>query len=135
MNIGAVAKQTGLNAKTIRYYESISLVDSPPRRENGYREYSEKNVQQLWFLRHARQFGFSIDECRDLLSLWANPNRKSVEVHSLVTEKVKHIEQHTQELRQMKKVLTGLLDECPGDDSPHCSIIARLAAEMECPNG
>lgn len=131
MNIGAVAKQTGLSAKTIRYYESIELVDSPPRRENGYREYSDRNVQQLWFLRHARQFGFSIDECRELLSLWANPNRRSVEVHSLVTEKVKYIEQHIGELRQMKKVLTGLLDECSGDDSPDCAIIDKLASELE----
>jgi MerR family transcriptional regulator, copper efflux regulator len=131
MNIGAVAKQTGLNAKTIRYYESIELVDLPPRRENGYREYSERNVQQLWFLRHARQFGFSIEECRELLSLWANPNRRSAEVHSLVTEKVKYIEQHIGELRQMKKVLTGLLDECSGDDSPDCAIIDKLASELE----
>ncbi|MDO7653060.1 MAG: MerR family transcriptional regulator, partial [Porticoccus sp.] len=89
MKISDVAKRTGLDAKTIRYYESIDLVDSPPRRENGYREYNEQGIQQLGFLRKARKFGFSINECRVLLALWANPNRRSAEVHGLVTEKVR----------------------------------------------
>jgi len=57
VKISEVAKQIGLNAKTIRYYERIGLVDMPPRLDNGYREYADEHVQQLWFLRHARQFG------------------------------------------------------------------------------
>lgn len=131
MKISDVAKRTGLNAKTIRYYERIGLVGKPPRLENGYREYAAPHVQQLWFLRHARQFGFSIDECRELLSLWANPNRRSVEVHGLVSDKVRDIEQHIRELREMKKVLTELLDKCPGDDSYECAIIDKLALNRD----
>lgn len=131
MKISEVAKQTGLNAKTIRYYERISLVDRPPRLENGYREYADQHVQQLWFLRHARQFGFSIDECRELLSLWANPNRRSAEVHSLVSDKVRDIEKHIRELREMKKMLTELLKKCPGDDSSECAIIDKLALNKD----
>ena len=131
MKISEVAKQVGLNAKTIRYYERIGLVDRPPRLDNGYREYADKHVRQLWFLRHARQFGFSIDECRELLGLWANPNRRSAEVHTLVSDKVCDIDQHIRELMEMKTVLTELLDECPGDESPNCSIIAKLASELE----
>lgn len=131
MKISEVAKQTGLNAKTIRYYERISLVDRPPRLENGYREYADQHVQQLWFLRHARQFGFSIDECRELLSLWVNPNRRSAEVHSLVSDKVRDIEKHIRELREMKKMLTELLKKCPGDDSSECAIIDKLALNKD----
>lgn len=127
MKISEVARQTGLNARTIRYYERIGLVDSPPRLDNGYRQYSEQNIRQLWFLRHARQFGFSIDECRELLGLWANPNRRSAEVYSLVSDKVRDIEQHIRELRAMKKVLTELLAKCPADDSSDCAIIDQLA--------
>ena len=127
MKISEVAKQIGLNAKTIRYYERIGLVDMPPRLDNGYREYADEHVQQLWFLRHARQFGFSIDECRELLGLWVNPNRRSAEVHALVSDKVSDIDQHIRELKEMKKVLTELLDKCPGDDSPDCAIINKLA--------
>lgn len=131
MKISEVASRTGLDAKTIRYYESIELVDLPRRLDNGYRDYSEQNVRQLWFLRHARQFGFSIDECRELLSLWANPQRRSAEVHQLVTEKVLDIDRHIRELQEMKSVLSGLLDECPGNDSPHCTIIDKLATDSE----
>lgn len=131
MKISEVASRTGLDAKTIRYYESIGLVDLPRRLDNGYRDYSEQNVSQLWFLRHARQFGFSIDECRELLSLWANPQRRSAEVHQLVTEKVRDIDRHIRELQEMKTVLSGLLDECPGNDSPHCTIIDKLATDSE----
>jgi len=127
VKISEVAKQIGLNAKTIRYYERIGLVDMPPRLDNGYREYADEHVQQLWFLRHARQFGFSIDECRELLGLWVNPNRRSAEVHALVSDKVSDIDQHIRELKEMKKVLTELLDKCPGDDSPDCAIINKLA--------
>lgn len=129
MKISDVAKRTGLDAKTIRYYESIDLVDSPPRRENGYREYTEQGIQQLGFLCKARKFGFSINECRVLLGLWANPNRRSAEVHGLVTEKVRDIDAHILELKLMKTVLSDLLAQCPGNDSPNCAIISKLAAE------
>lgn len=131
MKISDVAAQTGLDAKTIRYYEGIGLVDSPRRLENGYRDYSEQNVRQLWFLRHARQFGFSIEECRELLALWSNPRRRSAEVHQLVTEKVSNIDRHIRELREMKDMLSSLLAQCPGDDSPNCAIINKLATDSE----
>jgi len=131
MKISDVAKRIGLDAKTIRYYESIDLVDSPPRRENGYREYSEQGIQQLGFLRKARKFGFSINECRALLALWANPNRRSAEVHELVAEKVRDIDAHILDLTSMKKMLSELLAQCPDDDNPNCSIISKLAADQE----
>lgn len=129
MNIGAVAKQSGLDAKTIRYYESIQLVSEPRRLDNGYRDYSDKNVQELVFLRHSRQFGFSIEECRELMGLWIDPNRRSAEVHLLVGEKVKELETKMRELREMKKMLSGLMAQCAGDDNPDCAIIDSLAAE------
>jgi len=131
MKISEVAFRTGLDAKTIRYYESIGLVDSPRRQANGYRDYGEGNVRQLWFLRHARQFGFSVEECRELLALWANPQRRSSEVHKLVTEKVQNIDRHICELQEMKTLLSELLEKCPGDDNPECSIINKLASDTE----
>ncbi|MEZ5529694.1 MAG: Cu(I)-responsive transcriptional regulator [Porticoccaceae bacterium] len=131
MKISEVASKTGLDAKTIRYYESIGLVELPDRLDNGYRDYSEQNIRQLWFLRHARQFGFSIDQCRELLALWADPQRRSAAVHQLVTEKVQDIDRHIRELKEMKKVLSELLVECPGNDSPHCAIINKLASDSE----
>lgn len=127
LKISDVAKRTGLDAKTIRYYESIGLVDAPRRRENGYREYNEQGIQQLGFIQKARNFGFSISECRVLLKLWGDPSRCSADVHALVAEKVRGIEQHIQELRVMKKLLSELLERCPGNDSFDCAIINKLA--------
>ena len=68
MNIGEVEKRAGLPAKTIRYYEEIGLV-RPDRRENGYRSFSEQDIHRLRFVQRARSLGFSVEECRRLLSL------------------------------------------------------------------
>lgn len=127
MNIGSVAKASGLDAKTIRYYESIGLVSEPQRRDNGYRAYHNRQLDELIFLRHARQFGFSIEECRELMQLWRNPQRRSTEVHRLVEEKLQAVEQRLKEIKQMKKLLSDLLDSCPDNDNPECAIIDALA--------
>ena len=68
MNIGTVSVKSGLPAKTIRYYEDIGLI-RPDRRDNGYRDYSMEDVHRLRFLQRSRSLGFSVEECRQLLSL------------------------------------------------------------------
>lgn len=126
MKIGTVARKSGLDAKTIRYYESIGLVAAPIRSENGYRTYSERNLEELVFLRHARQFGFSIEECRGLIKLWRNPGRRSSQVHSLVAQKVEVIAVRIRELTAMKGLLARLLKACADDDKPDCAILDSL---------
>ena len=74
MNIGDVSERSGLPAKTIRYYEDIGLV-RPPRRENGYREFGYLELNKLAFLGRAHSLGFSIEECRTLLSLYEDRER------------------------------------------------------------
>ena len=74
MNIGTASEKTGLPAKTIRYYEEIGLL-SPERADNGYRDYSANDVHRLRFLQRARGLGFSVEECRQLLSLYGDKNR------------------------------------------------------------
>jgi hypothetical protein len=63
--------------------------------------------------------------------LWANPNRRSAEVHGLVTEKVRDIDAHILELKAMKKMLSELLVQCLDDDNPNCAIMSKLAEEQE----
>ena len=79
MNIGEVARRSGLPAKTIRYYEDIGLI-TPMRCENGYRAFRESDVHKLGFLGRARALGFSIEDCRTLLALWEDRNRASADV-------------------------------------------------------
>ena len=126
MNIGAASGLTGLPAKTIRYYEDIGLL-VPERSPNGYRSYTEQHVHRLTFLQRARSLGFSIDECRLLLSLYDDKHRASSDVKQIALEKVKEIERKIDELSAMRATLTHLAENCHGDRRPDCPILDDLA--------
>ncbi len=82
MNVGDAAQRSGLPAKTIRYYEEIGLI-SPSRAGNGYRDYSGDDIHRLAFLRRARNLGFSIDDCRQLMALYQDRGRASQDVREI----------------------------------------------------
>ncbi|TBL64117.1 Cu(I)-responsive transcriptional regulator [Hafnia paralvei] len=127
MNISEVAKKTGLTSKTIRFYEEKGLVTAPNRADNGYRFYAEKHIEELTLLRQARQVGFTLEECRDLVDLFRDKSRHSADVKSRTLEKVAEIEHQIEELQAMRLRLMSLADKCPGDDSADCPIINNLA--------
>lgn len=129
MNIGTAADLTNLPAKTIRYYEEIELI-SPEREENGYRKYSQNDVYRLQFLERARSLGFSIDECRLLLSLYDDENRASSDVKEIALTKIDEIDRKMQELKSLKITLVNLAEHCHGDDRPDCPIIDDLAGKI-----
>ncbi|CFR14469.1 MULTISPECIES: Cu(I)-responsive transcriptional regulator [Yersinia] len=127
MNISDVAKKTGLTSKAIRFYEEKKLVTPPIRTDNGYRSYSAKHIEELTLLRQARQVGFTLDECRELLALFHNPARHSADVKAATLLKVAEIEQHINDLNQMRLRLLALAESCPGDEGADCPIINNLA--------
>ena len=126
MNIGEVSSATGLPSKTIRYYEEIDLV-KPERAQNGYREYSDVEVHRLAFVQRARGLGFTIDECRQLLSLYDDKDRASADVKALTEEKIIEIDRKLAELKSLRSTLKSLVDHCHGDDRPDCPIIEEFA--------
>ncbi|WP_275553716.1 Cu(I)-responsive transcriptional regulator [Mixta sp. Marseille-Q2659] len=128
MNISDVAKKTGLTSKAIRFYEEKGLVTPPLRSENGYRSYTAHHLEELTLLRQARQVGFNLDECRELLHLFNDPARHSADVKARTLQKVKEIEAHICELNLMRERLLALADSCPGDESADCPIINNLAS-------
>lgn len=128
MNIGDAAAYSGLSSKTIRYYESVGLVEPSTRRDNGYREYSEEKLRELVFLRHTRQFGFDLKECKTLLDLYRDPQRRSQDVHEVVADKLHDIEQRINELQTMKTLLEAMSGLCPNDHGAECAIIDALAS-------
>jgi len=87
MNIGDASLRSGLPAKTIRYYEEIGLL-KPGRADNGYRDYSIKDLHGLRFLQRGRSLGFSVEECRQLLSLYNDKDRESAEVKAIAQAKL-----------------------------------------------
>lgn len=126
MTIKDVAERTGLPAKTIRYYEEISLIH-PTRANNGYRHFSESDVHKLSFLSRARALGFSIAECRDLLDLYEDKTRASADVRRIATRHLDDIEQKISALAEMRDTLTHLVDACAGDARPDCPILRDLS--------
>ncbi|HHR3290033.1 TPA: Cu(I)-responsive transcriptional regulator [Klebsiella oxytoca] len=127
MNISDMAKKTGLTSKAIRFYEEKGLVTPPLRSENGYRSYSQQHLDELTLLRQARQVGFNLEECRELIFLFNDPSRHSADVKRRTLEKVAEIERHISELQGMRTQLLALADSCPGDDSADCPIIDNLS--------
>jgi len=130
MNIGDVADLSGLPAKTIRYYEDIGLVE-PLRSANGYRSFRQSDVHKLAFLGRARALGFTIEDCRSLLKLYADTERASAEVKQIAEEHLDRIDRKIAELTEMRATLSHLVDACAGDHRPDCPILADLAMEED----
>ena len=128
ISIKEAADLTGLPAKTIRYYEDIGLV-MPMRAENGYRVFQEADAHKLHFLSKARSLGFSIDECRKLLALYADSERASADVKALAQDHVTEIDRKIAELQAMRKTLMHLITNCAGDDRPDCPILTELSGD------
>jgi len=126
MNIGMAAKRSGLTVKTVRYYANIGMVVPAQDGHTGYRDYSEDDVARLQFIGKARRFDFSIDECRELLSLYDDQDRSSSEVKALTLEKIKAIDAKLAELQSLRDQLNFLAKTCHGDNRPDCPILDAL---------
>ena len=127
MNIGKASKLSELTVKTVRYYANIDLVKPNQSSLTGYREYSEEDVLKLKFIGKARKFNFSINECRELLSLYENQNRPSKEVKKITLEKVSEIDKKLNELKNLRNELNYLANNCNGDDRPNCPILEAFS--------
>jgi MerR family copper efflux transcriptional regulator len=127
MNIGLAAQASGVSAKMIRHYESVSLLPPAVRTDSGYRQYDEFDVHTLRFIRRSRDLGFSIDEIRGLLSLWQDKQRSSRQVKALAQEHIEDLDRKVHALVAMKAALEKLVDCCHGDERPGCPILDELA--------
>lgn len=126
VTVGEAGEAAGLPPKTLRYYEEIGLV-VPDRRGNGYRAYRPSDVHRLRFLKRARSLGFSIDDCRTLLSLYGDPSRSSAEVKAIAAQHREAVERKVAELLSLRDELDRLMDACHGDHRPDCPILDELA--------
>ena len=127
MNIGDAAKASGVSAKMIRHYESVGLFPGAARTEAGYRQYGEREIHTLRFIRHARDLGFSIAQIRELLGLWQNRKRPSRLVKALAQAHIDELDQKLKDLQAMKATLAHLVHCCHGDARPDCPILDDLS--------
>ncbi|MCL1057776.1 Cu(I)-responsive transcriptional regulator [Shewanella gelidimarina] len=126
MKIGAVAKLTDLSVKSIRYYHDIGLVETR-KNENGYREYSQAEVDALCFIQHCRALGFTLEDCKALLDLQQNTQRNAADVKALAQQHLDDIEQRIDQLSNLKQQLQHLIKDCQGGSQPNCAILKGLS--------
>jgi len=92
MNIGQASKASGVSERMIRHYEKIGLVPRALRRDSGYRDYSDADVNRLRFIANARDLGFPIEEIGTLLALWSSTHRASSEVKALALARAEELD-------------------------------------------
>ena len=126
-NIGEASTRSGVNAKMIRHYESLALLPKIGRTDSGYRQYTQKDVHMLRFVRRARSLGFSMAEIAELLKLWQNKRRTSAAVKRIALAHADDLSRRIEEMEAMKRTLERLADCCQGDQRPDCPIIDELA--------
>lgn len=129
MVIGEAAKLSGMTAKTIRYYEDIGLVHPNRVQSTGYRDYSNEDIHVLQFLHRSRDLGFSVKQCRVLLSLYQDRERASADVKAIAKTHLEEISRKIDELKDMKNTLEHLVSTCQGDERPNCPILLGLAGD------
>ena len=131
MNIGMVAAKSGVSAKTIRYYESIGLIPPASRSGNGYRCFTERDVQTLRFVQRARSLGFAVEDVSDLLELWRKKRQSSEKVRTLARRHMDRMEEKILELESIVRVLGDLIERCEADDRPNCPILEEIEREPD----
>jgi len=127
--IGEIAKLAEVTPDTIRYYEKQQMMDHEIRTEGGFRLYTDRDLQRLKFIRHARQLGFTLEAIRELLSIRIDPEHHTCqESKSIVQTRLAEVEARIDELQIMRRSLQKLNDACCGTahSSVYCSILEAL---------
>ena len=126
MFITEISKKLNISTRAIRHYEQIGIIKSK-RLDNNYRCFNEENLDKLKFLVRARKLGFSLEECKELIRLFENNERKSENVQKIAKNKLENIVKQIDQLKDLKKSLEWLVLKCPGNAKPDCHIINELS--------
>lgn len=127
--IGALAKGTGCNIETIRYYERIGLLPHPARSEGGHRMYGRGHLKRLGFVRRARDLGFAVEEIRALLRLVDERDQPCNEARQVASAHLADVRIKIAALRAMEKVLRDMVARCDAGTPPDCPLIEALFDE------
>lgn len=126
MKRGELARISGCNPETIRYYEKIGLIPEPVRAANGYRQYSDSHTRRLHFVQQGRELGFTIEDLKSLLNLVDRNAVSCGEVENLASEHLGSVRNKINQLKRMEKTLKETISSCSGEDVPDCPLIDSL---------
>jgi MerR family transcriptional regulator, mercuric resistance operon regulatory protein len=124
--IGEMSRQTGVNIETIRYYERIGLMPKPDRTAGGNRQYDQDQLKRLYFLRRARDLGFSLEEIRGLFEMVDRRDFTCSEVHDLTVNHLISVREKISNLTRLEKALSAMVAECSRGDVPECPILETM---------
>lgn len=134
LSIGIVARRTGATVPTIRWYEEIGLLTPPSRTAAGQRSYGEAAVRRLVFIRRCRDFGFSIEQVRELVGLVDQPERPCTEARDIAVRHLAAMRARLAELQSLEASLAAFVcsceTECAGGPAADCSILDDLAQPL-----
>lgn len=133
LTIGALAERTNISVSAIRYYEEVGLIPQAARRPSGHRVYGQEVLEVLTLIRRCRDFGFSIEETRALLSLSTSEDRDCVEAREIALAHLNGVRAKLAELqnleRSLSKYVQACTDQCVGGPAPRCTILKDLSFE------
>ena len=130
LTIGQVARRAGFGIETVRFYERKGLIDEPPRRTSGYRQYPASVISRLRFIKRAKDLGFSLREIKELLSLRVEPTTTCSDIQKRAEAKIADVEGKIRSLKRMKEVLTRLTASYGGvGPVSECPIVEALERE------
>lgn len=124
-----LARRTGSNLETVRYYEKVGLLPEPPRTTAGYRSYDTAHERRLRFVLRARELGFSLDEIRELLRLVDERDRPCAEASTIAATHLDDVRAKIADLKRMERVLKDVVAQCAGGTRPECPLIETLFQE------
>lgn len=132
LSIGVLARQTGCTVPTIRYYEEIGLLPAGPRTDGGRRVYGQAAVRRLTFIRRCRDFGFSIEQVRELVGLVDQPDRPCVEVRDVAARHLAQVREKLAELQALERSMEAYVrscdEACVGGAAVDCVVLEDLGA-------
>lgn len=132
LNVGALAKESGINPETVRYYERIGLMPKPKRKESHYRYYEEDDLARLVFIVRAKELGFTLKEIKELLAMRIDENTKCADMKSLAERKILDIENRIRDLRSISEHLSVLAGQCTDGEVSldECPVVKALAPSL-----
>jgi DNA-binding transcriptional MerR regulator len=132
LSIGELARRSGATPPTIRYYEQIGLLPRPDRGDGGHRMFGDADLKRLTFIRRCRDFGFPIDQVRDLVTVMEDPGRSCTDMRDLAQTQLASVRSRLEELRALEvslsELVVGCTARCAGGPGPDCVIIDDLSA-------
>jgi len=129
MQRAELARRTGSNLETVRYYEKVGLLPEPPRTAGGYRSYDTTHERHLRFVLRARELGFSLDEIRALLRLVDKRDQPCAEARAVAATHLQDVRAKIADLKRMERVLKNVVAQCGDGTLPECPLIETLFGE------